>query len=68
MTAETQLAAIASRYLGADTLAERHSDALDFHDVHVGNIRAALLAAYEAGKTAAHASIAPWRVANSHAS
>lgn len=40
MTLETQLASIAARYLGTETLAERHSDGLDFYDVHVANIRA----------------------------
>jgi hypothetical protein len=33
-----------------ETLDERHSDALDFHDLSVVTIRKALLAAYEAGR------------------
>lgn len=40
---------IAQRVLGLTTLDTRDSDALDFHDIHIENIRAALNAAYEAG-------------------
>ena len=47
-TAET----IASRLLNLDTLEEQRADDLDFHDLHVSQIRAALVAAYEAGKAA----------------
>ncbi len=55
MTTEPNLADIAARYFGTDTLDERHCDKLDFYDVHVANIYAALRAAYEAGKAATQA-------------
>jgi hypothetical protein len=41
---------IAQTHLNIDTLEERKSDSLDFHDVGVLNIKAALEAAYAAGK------------------
>ena len=41
---------IAQTHLNIDTLEERKSDSLDFHDVGVLNIKAALEAAFEAGK------------------
>jgi hypothetical protein len=41
---------IAHRVLGLKTLDTQESDALDFHDLHIENIRAALNAAYEAGQ------------------
>jgi len=41
---------IAQTHLNIDTLEERKSDRLDFHDVGVLNIKAALEAAFEAGK------------------
>jgi uncharacterized protein DUF6900 len=44
------LAAIAKEHLGLETLETRKSDALDFSDQAVWSIRAALEAAYEAGK------------------
>ncbi len=40
---------VAARHLGLNTLDERGSDRLDFHDLSVGAIRAALEAAYAAG-------------------
>ena len=43
------LEAIAREYLGIPTLDARGSDALDFHDLSVWQLRAALEAAYEAG-------------------
>lgn len=43
---------IAREHLGLATLATRGSDALDFHDLPVTSIRAALTAAYNAGKAA----------------
>lgn len=43
---------IARRELGIDTLERRRSDRLDFHDVAVWTIEAALTAAYEAGRAA----------------
>jgi hypothetical protein len=44
---------IARRVLGIKTLEIQESDALDFHDLHIENIRAALNAAYEAGALSA---------------
>jgi len=43
---------IASAKLGITTLTTRGSDRLDFHDLHVGLIREALKAAFEAGQKA----------------
>lgn len=41
---------IAIELLFVEVLETRGSDGLDFHDLHVACIRAALEAAYEAGK------------------
>jgi len=46
-----ELLAIARR-LGFDTLETRNSDRLDFREVAVWQVREALQAAYEAGRTA----------------
>ena len=43
---------IAKTHLDIETLETRKSDALDFHDLAVWNIRAALEAAYKAGAAA----------------
>ena len=43
---------IARAKLGIETLETRRSDELDFHEVAVWSIRAALEAAYEAGRAA----------------
>ena len=48
MTTHT-LQQIAATLLGVETLDTRHSDSLDFHDLAVWQIEAALRAAYEAG-------------------
>jgi len=40
---------IARRILQIETLETRKSDALDFHDLAVWNIRQALMTAYESG-------------------
>ncbi|MGD0973458.1 MAG: hypothetical protein ABR866_05180 [Candidatus Korobacteraceae bacterium] len=45
-------AAIAEEHLSIDTLETRRRDLLDFHNVSVQGVRAALGAAYEAGKKA----------------
>ena len=45
---------IAQQHLFINTLQTRSSDSLDFHDVSVWGIKAALEAAYEAGLNAAH--------------
>lgn len=42
---------IAFEHIGLDTLATRHDDALDFHDVAVWDLRDALIAAFAAGRT-----------------
>jgi len=44
---------IAKQHLNIETLVTRNSDSLDFHDVAVWSIQAALEAAFEAGKTQA---------------
>lgn len=50
---QTLLTDIAAKHLGIETLEERHSDSLDFHDVAVWGIESALLEAYQAGQAAA---------------
>lgn len=53
MSKQNQAAAvekIARDVLGLETLETRKSDGLDFHDLAVWNIKAALEAAYKAGK------------------
>ncbi|SEO09798.1 hypothetical protein SAMN04488103_1123 [Gemmobacter aquatilis] len=47
------LAEIARTHLGLPTLEERRSDSLDFHDLAVWSVKAALEAAFEAGRRAA---------------
>jgi hypothetical protein len=44
-----QLQAIARSRLSVPTLADRNSDSLDFHDISVAGLRAALRDSYEAG-------------------
>jgi len=44
---------IAKSILWLETLDSRRRDRLDFHELSVGSIRAALEAAYEAGREAA---------------
>ncbi len=53
MTTQQTLEQIARKHLGLETLAARNSDGLDFHDLGVWNIEAALKAAFEAGQVAA---------------
>lgn len=52
-TQQKTLESIAQKHLGLETLATRNRDRLDFHDLAVWSIEAALKAAYEAGKQAA---------------
>ena len=47
------LEAIARKHLHIETLERRSSDSLDFHDVSVWGVKAALQAAFEAGQKAA---------------
>ena len=44
------LTKIAQKHLDIETLATRKSDRLDFHDVAVWSLKAALEAAYQAGQ------------------
>jgi len=53
MNRDQTLASIAAKHLGLETLETRNSDRLDFSDQAVWAIRAALEAAYEAGRKAA---------------
>ncbi|MBK8977133.1 MAG: hypothetical protein IPM29_14560 [Planctomycetes bacterium] len=52
-TVDDLLASIAKTMLHIDTLETRKSDSLDFHDVAVWSVKAALAAAYRAGLAAA---------------
>jgi len=47
------MAGIAEKHLFIETLEERKSDSLDFHEVSVWGVKAALEAAYAAGQAAA---------------
>lgn len=47
------LAHIAKKHLNIETLETRNSDSLDFHDVSVWQLEAALAAAYEQGRATA---------------
>ena len=49
---EALLLEIATRHFRLETLETRNSDGLDFHDVAVWSIRAALEAAFAAGQAA----------------
>lgn len=50
---------LAKEHLFIDTLQTQYSDRLDFHDVSVWAIKAALQAAYEAGASAASLDTCP---------
>ena len=52
-TRDTIISAIARDELLIETLEPRNRDALDFHDVSVRAVKAALERAYEAGRTSA---------------
>ena len=52
LTTAEVLQAIARRHLQVETLETQGSDSLDFHDVSVWGIEAALRAAFEAGQLA----------------
>ncbi|CAA7614816.1 hypothetical protein [Magnetospirillum sp. SS-4] len=51
-TRDEALAKIAATILDLETLATRNSDRLDFHELSVWGIKAALEAAYAAGQEA----------------
>lgn len=51
---DATLLQIAGQLLGLDTLETRNSDSLDFREQAVWNIKAALEAAYEAGREASN--------------
>jgi len=53
MTQEKLFQAIAQKHLFIETLEQRMSDSLDFHEVSVWGVEAALKEAFEAGKRAA---------------
>lgn len=53
---------IARVHLQVETLATRNSDRLDFHDLSVTSLEAALIAAYEAGRKAGQAALVGWKV------
>ena len=53
MTTQQTLEHIARKHLQIETLEIRKSDQLDFHDMALWSIEAALKAAFEAGKKAA---------------
>ncbi len=50
---ERALQQIAQEHLSVETLQTRHSDSLDFHDLSVWQLRTALQAAFEAGRSSA---------------
>ncbi len=50
MNKDKTIEKIAKEKLGLDTLATRKMDELDFHDMSVWQLKAALEAAYEAGR------------------
>ncbi len=47
---ENELEKIARKFCFVNTLKTQNSDDLDFHDISAASLKAALLAAYEAGK------------------
>ncbi len=51
---EALLLEIAAKHFQIETLETRNSDGLDFHDVAICSIRAALEAAFAAGQAATH--------------
>lgn len=53
MNVQATLEKIAQEKLGVDTLEERKSDRLDFYDLSVWRLQAALEAAYKAGQQSA---------------
>jgi hypothetical protein len=53
MTQKQLFQAIAQKHLFIETLEQRMSDSLDFHEVSVWGVEAALKEAFEAGKRAA---------------
>lgn len=50
MTKQERFTQIAKEHMGIETLEARRSDQLDFHDVAVWSVTAALDAAYRAGQ------------------
>lgn len=52
ITKDALFTQIAQQHLNIETLVERKSDGLDFHDVAVWSVKDALEAAYEAGRKA----------------
>ena len=56
---EQLLEQFAKQHLFIETLQTQHSDRLDFHEVSVWGVKAALEAAFEAGSKAASTNQAP---------
>jgi hypothetical protein len=56
---EQLLEQFAKQHLFIETLQTQHSDRLDFHEVSVWGVKAALEAAFEAGRKAASTNQAP---------
>ncbi len=56
MSIDQHVANIAKQHLGIETLEERKSDSLDFHEVSVWSVDAALRAAFAAGAASARLS------------
>ena len=56
MSIDQHVANIAKQHLGIETLEERKSDSLDFHEVSVWSVEAALRAAFAAGAASARLS------------
>ena len=53
---DAEIARIGREILPLETLETRHSDGLDFHNIAVWTMKAALEAAYEAGRLSAERS------------
>lgn len=52
-TAAEAVQSIATEEMGIETLDTRNMDSLDFHDVSVATLKAALLKAYRSGQASA---------------
>jgi hypothetical protein len=52
---EAMAEAIAAKHLGIETLETLNWDTADFHEVSVWEVKAALIAAFEAGRSAGRA-------------
>lgn len=57
MKKEDVITKIAQAHLGIETLEDRHSDSLDFHEISVWALKKALTDAYEAGQKSINSSV-----------